>query len=183
MVNPPGNATAKVFLDTEFLDTGREITMIKIGLVAETGQEYYAVSADVDLRQLAAHTWLNERVGPHLPVKRNNAGWEWDPGHPEFTAVKPRPVIADEVVRYSNEIPNSELWAYHSPFDTIVLTQLYGPLSDLPSVVPGWIQDLMQEARRSGIATPEQAPPIHHALHDARHDLAIASAIDLISRR
>jgi 3' exoribonuclease, RNase T-like len=181
MVNPAATATTKVFLDTESLDTGREIHMISIGLAAETGPEYYAVSADVDLREVSDHAWLNEHVAPYLPVKRNGTSWEWDPAHPEFAAVKPRATIAAEVLSYFTQLTEPDLWAYFSPFDTIVLTQLYGPLSDLPEQVPCLTQDLMQEARRSRITTPEQPPPVHHAPHDARHDLIIASAIGLIS--
>lgn len=171
---------SKVFLDTEFLDTGRLIVPISIGLVAATGPEYYAVFADIDLRQISKHPWLNQHVAPHLPVRRTDTSWTWDRSHPEFTAVKPRPAIAREVADFFAVLTNPQIWAYFSPFDTIVLTQLYGPLSDLPPVIPGFTQDLMQEAYRSGTATPEQKPPVHHALHDARHDLAIAVTIGLI---
>jgi hypothetical protein len=72
MVNPTTSAATKVFLDTEFIDTGREITMISIGLAAETGPEYYAVSADVDLQQIAPHPWLNQHVAPHLGATGEN---------------------------------------------------------------------------------------------------------------
>jgi hypothetical protein len=41
-------------------------------------------------------------------------------------------------------------------------------------------RDLMQEADRTGTALPEQAPPVHHALHDARHNRRIAQAIGLV---
>jgi hypothetical protein len=38
----------------------------------------------------------------------------------------------------------------------------------------------MQEADRTGVTLAEQAPPVHRALHDARHKRIIAQAIGLI---
>jgi hypothetical protein len=60
-----------------------------------------------------------------------------------------------------------------------VLCQLYGPMSSLPPEIPAFTRDLMQEASRHEVPLPAQQPPVHHALHDARHDLLIASAIGL----
>ena len=55
------------------------------------------------------------------------------------------------------------------------------PMSALPAEIPAFVRDLMQESDRAGASLPEQAPPIHHALHDARHDRLIAKAVGLIS--
>jgi hypothetical protein len=49
-------------------------------------------------------------------------------------------------------------------------------MNALPAEIPMVTRDLMQEADRTGTGLPEQAPPVHHALHD-RH---IAQAIGLI---
>ena len=61
----------------------------------------------------------------------------------------------------------------------MALYQLSSPMSDLPAEIPMFVKDLMQESQRAP-ALPEQAPPVHHALHDARHDPLIAQAIGLI---
>jgi hypothetical protein len=53
-------------------------------------------------------------------------------------------------------------------------------MSALPAGIPMFTKDLTQEAGRAGTALPEQAPPVHHALHDGRHDRLIAQAIGLI---
>lgn len=174
------HATTKVFLDTEFIDTGRIIKPISIALVAETGAEYYAVFADADLRQLAGHAWLNANVAPQLPVRPIAGGWTWNPLHRESTAVKPRTTIAQEIVAFFTALTKPQLWAYFSPFDTIVLTQLYGPLNELPNAIPAFTHDLMQEAERTGIPTPRQKAGTHHALLDARHNLTVAQTIGLL---
>jgi uncharacterized protein YjfI (DUF2170 family) len=36
----------KYFYDTEFIDNGRIIDLISIGVVAEDGREYYAISTE-----------------------------------------------------------------------------------------------------------------------------------------
>ena len=40
-------------------------------------------------------------------------------------------------------------------------------------------RDLMQEADQTGVTLPEQARPVHHAMHGARHNCLIAQAIGL----
>ena len=38
----------RIFYDTEFLDDGKTIDLISIGMVAEDGRELYAVSSEFD---------------------------------------------------------------------------------------------------------------------------------------
>lgn len=167
-----------VFLDTEFLDDGHRIEPVSIALVSETA-EYYAVWADSDITAIIQHPWLRANVVPHLPLTVDGSHWQWDAGHPDFAHVKPRPRIAREVRAFFARLPDPETWAYFSPFDTVVLCQLFGPMSDLPPEVPGFTLDLMQETRRHEGPLPAQPPPVHHALHDARHDRLIATTIGL----
>jgi 3' exoribonuclease, RNase T-like len=170
----------RTFLDTEFLDDGRRIDPISIALVTETGAEYYAVFADCDLDSVLEHPWLRRNVVPHLPVLIGAASWQWDPRHPDFSHVRDRARIAADIRGFLAAQDEPEIWAYFPPFDTVVLCQLYGPMSDLPGEVPAFTSDLMQEARRAGTGIPAQPAPVHHALCDARHDLAIARAIGLV---
>lgn len=172
--------TTKVFLDTEFIDTGQLIIPLSIALVAPHQREYYAVFADAPLDQIASHPWLAQQVAPHLPIRETEQGWTWDLTHPESDAITSRISIAAAVTHFFAELRDPEIWCYFSPFDTIVLTQLYGPFSQLPPAIPAFPRDLMQEAHRRRRPIPTQQPPIHHALHDARHDLAIASSIGLV---
>ena len=69
-------------------------------------------------------------------------------------------------------------WTGESPQPTAHANR--GPMSALPAEMPMFTRDLMQEADRSGITLPEQDPPVHHALHDARHEHLIAQAIGLV---
>ncbi len=171
---------SKVFLDTEFVDDGRLTDPVSLGLVSETGAEYYAVFADRGVDRAVRDDWLRAHVIPHLPVALTGSGWAWDPGHADYPRVRPQARIAAEVRAFIGSQPGPELWAWYPPFDAVVLYQLYGPMSGLPAEIPMFVKDLMQESGRVAAALPQQAPPVHHALHDARHDRRIAQAIGLI---
>lgn len=173
---------SKVFLDTEFLDDGTTLEPVSLALVTETTAEYYAVFADCDLSRIMAHPWLRANVAPHLPLAGGPGGWHWDAGHRDYASVKPRARIAAEIQAFLAKLADPEIWAWYSPFDAVILCQLYGPMSDLPAGFPAFTRDLMQEADRVSAVLPKQDPPVHHALADARHDLRIAAAIGLIEK-
>src|SRR5690348_269177 len=106
----------------------------------------------------------------------DSSGWAWDAGHADYPRVRPRARIAAEVRAFPGGQPEAEVWACYSPYDAVVLCQLYGPREALPAEIPMFTRYLMQEAGRTGITLPEQAPPVPHALHDAQHNRLIAQA-------
>ena len=55
----------RYFYDTEFIEDGRTIELISIGVVAEDGREYYAVSTEFDPER--AGSWVRANVLPKLP--------------------------------------------------------------------------------------------------------------------
>lgn len=55
----------KYFLDTEFIEDGRTIDLISIGIVCEDGRKYYAINKDCDFSK--ASQWVKENVLVHLP--------------------------------------------------------------------------------------------------------------------
>lgn len=171
----------RIFYDTEFIDDGRTIDLISIGLVAEDGRELYLISRDFDLRALQRHQWLMDNVAPSLPLKAWEDGGPWDREHPDFRYVTPRAFIAAEVASFIQSTPDPQLWAYYAAYDHVALAQLFGPMSNLPSGVPMQTDDLVTEAKRLGL-TPADLPPqpngLHNALADARHNLVRAQFMD-----
>lgn len=173
----------RIFYDTEFLEDGRTIELISIGMVAEDGREYYAVSRDLPVKRIARHDWLRRNVVPGLPRlhgdarlhagRRNPLALDWH--HPDF---KRRAVIADEVREFIQATPDVELWAYYGASDFVALYQLWGRLIDLPEGVPMYTHDLKQEVDRVGNPPmPKQAEGLHNALADARHVKVMAESI------
>ena len=167
----------RIWYDTEFLEDGRTIELISIGLVREDGAEYYAVSKDAAKRPLRRrirkHEWLMANVVPSLPKWSGDANlyaprrWLFNYSHP---AVKPRHVIAREVRGFILGVPNPSLWAWYGAYDHVVLCQLWGQMIDLPKGVPMWTNDLKQEAERLGNPDLPSLPGVteHNALSDAR---------------
>ncbi|MBB1252898.1 3'-5' exoribonuclease [Streptomyces sp. OF3] len=176
----------RYWYDTEFLEDGRTIDLISIGIVAEDGREYYAVASDAPWKRIRTHEWLMKHVVPSLPQIRGDRrmhlpardlGVDFD--HP---AVKPRTLIAEEVRRFIQ--PDPQLWAWYGAYDHVALAQLWGPMIHLPSGIPMWTNDLRQECERLGNPPlPEQPDGVHNALADARHNRVRHEALEAIARR
>jgi 3' exoribonuclease, RNase T-like len=62
----------KYFFDTEFIELAEEktIDLISIGIVAEDGRTYYAISEEFDAS--AASNWVKENVLIKLPPHYNS---------------------------------------------------------------------------------------------------------------
>jgi len=157
----------RYFYDTEFLEDGRTIDLISIGIVAEDGREYYAVNSDMPQHRVKDHSWLMANVWPTLPTYVDgDTTWI----NPEDAGVKPREVIARDVASFLRATSHTELWAWYGAYDHVVLCQLWGTMMQLPAGIPMWTNDLRQEVARLGDPKlPDQASCEHNALEDARH--------------
>lgn len=151
----------RFWFDTEFIEDGRTIDLISIGIVAEDGREFYAESNECDLSR--ASPWVKENVIPHLIH-----GYE---GRVHMS----RKAIANAVARFVGEYPvtvgptKPEFWAYYADYDWVALCQLFGTMMDLPKGWPMYCRDLKQLCDMLGNPKlPEQGKGEHHALADAR---------------
>ncbi|MEH0586220.1 3'-5' exoribonuclease [Streptomyces sp. B21-106] len=179
----------RIFYDTEFLEDGRHIDLISIGIVAEDGREYYAVNRDMPVRKIRKHKWLMENVVPSLPKghgdRRNHVprSWLFDYADP---VVKRRARIADDVMDFIRASGDDvQLWADYGAYDHVALCQLWGRMIDLPEGVPMFTNDIQQERARLGLnwdELPQQESGEHNALADARHNLVRAQYLDQLSR-
>ncbi|WP_280413162.1 3'-5' exoribonuclease domain-containing protein [Nocardia asiatica] len=168
--------------DTEFLEDGKTIELISIGIVCEDdGREYYAVNADMPVRRIRKHQWLMNNVVPGLPKPAGDWNnhmprrWLFDYHNP---VVKKRSRIATEVRDFLLAADKPRLWANYLAYDHVLLAQLWGPMSRLPSGIPMWTHELQQEIERvPGFQAPVQASGHHNALEDARHNVAVLRAL------
>lgn len=160
----------RYFFDTEFIEDGKTIDLISIGIVAEDGREYYAISADFDLSN--ANGWVKENVLKQLPrlsyslsVEESRTGLTLDDKLPH--PYKKRSKIRDEVLSFIGQ-DSPEIWAYYAAYDWVVLCQLFGTMMDLPKGWPMFCLDVKQLCHSLGNpALPEQTSTEHHALNDA----------------
>lgn len=176
----------KYFYDCEFLEDGRTIELLSIGIVAEDGREFYAVRRDAPWRTVRKHQWLMEHVVPTLSPPRGDRQfhmpkrWLVDYANPE---VLPKSSIAGLVRDFLlAEDGEPELWAWYAAYDHVCLMQLWGPMIVKPANIPMYTRDLKQECDRQGSPElPEQPAGEHNALDDARHNVERARALGVLS--
>lgn len=173
----------RIYYDTEFIEDGQVIDLVSIGMVAEDGREFYAVSSEFDQRKLLKDPWLRENVWPSLPTTEPKQYRDGLPPHGQLDldhpAVRSRAQIAQAVAEIIRATPGVELWAWYGGHDHVALCQLWGRMVDLPAGVPKFTNDLRQEVARLGNPPlPEQAEGRHHALADARHLKTMAESLE-----
>lgn len=144
----------RIFFDTEFLEDGKTIELISIGLVRQDGEQLYLENSEFDRSTMTP--WLKEHVWPHLHGV-----------DAECSATKR--TIGGAVQAFVGERP--EFWAYFADYDWVVLCQLYGRMIDLPKGWPMYCRDLKQlmDIRRFQLAESDKQAPLaqHNALNDA----------------
>ncbi|PTR32177.1 uncharacterized protein DUF5051 [Rhodococcus sp. OK519] len=156
----------RYFYDCEFIEDGRTIELVSIGVVCEDGREFYAVSTEFDPER--AGKWVRRNVLPKLP----------SPSSPLW---KSRTKIRDDLMKFLVPRPGiePELWAWVAAYDHVVLCQLWGAMTELPSNMPRYTRELRQHWEEHG---SPPLPPVpddaHDALTDARHNLAKFEAIE-----
>lgn len=161
----------RFFYDAEFLEDGRTIELISLGIFTEHGDYYYAVNAHMPWHRVLEHDWLRENVVPSLPTLVGGDTVGLDFGH---VHMRTRRQIAADVESFiiengDDHRDGNELWAYYGAYDHVALCQLWGPMINLPRCVPMFTYDLMQLWHLAGKPDkPDQGPEDeHHALHDA----------------
>jgi hypothetical protein len=180
----------RYWYDCEFIEDGRTIDLISIGMIAEDGRELYLVderladtlATDGLYDRVRRHPWLMQHVVPHLPLKcvSSDSGYAipggqslpWFRIDTDSNVVVPRRYIRnavrDFIAAAGPDRGAHELWAYYGAYDHVALCQLWGRMIDLPGCVPMWTHELMQlpdvEAATAAVAQQQE----HHALADAR---------------
>lgn len=149
----------RYFYDTEFIEDGKTIDLVSIGVVAQDGREYYAVSTEFDASK--AGPWVRANVLNQLP----------SPSSPLW---KNRETIRKELLAFLTESGTGrpELWAWVGAYDHIALAQLWGDMTKLPQVIPRFTRELKQYWEMAGKPKlPRQTAGKHDALADAKHNL------------
>jgi hypothetical protein len=178
--------------DLEFLEDGRTIELISIGMVCDDGREYYAVNSDAPWEKIRENDWLIRNVLPSLPITGRTSLDSYlkapESSYPKpsltlvgadtkDTRVKPHWVIANEVREFIQAVrPDVQLWANYGAYDHVCLAQLWGRMIDLPEGVPMFTNDIQQERARLGFNwddLPKQDSGEHNALADARHNQTV----------
>lgn len=148
----------RYWIDTEFIEDGKTIDLLSIGIVAEDGRAYYA---ECDTDRSKASLWVQENVIPHLQS--------------ETHMLEPRAQMAEMIRQFCDPQVHGkpEFWGYYADYDWVVLCQLFGTMMDLPKGWPMYCRDIKQLCdERGNPKLPSVGKDEHHALADARWNRA-----------
>lgn len=187
------------FHDWEFYEDGERVIPMAVGIVAADGREFYRVCADwlsnaAALAGIRRHRFLMTEVVPHLPELARQVVYGERAISDGWLATNPLILprwrlqleLADFIGSYGAKRSMHELWAYYGAYDHLALSQTFGTMMQLPESVPMFTRELMQleadvNARRQHYGLDPVDRPAkedeHHALADARWDLAFYKAL------
>ena len=145
------------FVDTEFINANGSIDPVSIGIVCETGKEFYAEFEGFD--EGRATPWVRENVLARLTENQRF----------------PRSQIRDQIYGFiaacNEDGKPPEFWGDYCAFDFVILSQIFGTFDEWPGSWPFFMYDLQQLQAWTGIgpAVAHRRDEIeHYALHDAR---------------
>ncbi|HEU4348987.1 MAG TPA: polyadenylate-specific 3'-exoribonuclease AS [Actinoplanes sp.] len=152
----------RYFYDCEFIEDGRTVDLVSIGVADEHGREFYAVSTQFD--DTRAVPWVRRNVLDKLPS-------------PADPAWRSRERIRDDLYEFliapvRGRDEQIELWAWYAAYDHVALAQLWGAMPALPREIPRFTKDLRQLWDDKGRPPLPNTHGRHDALVDARHNLA-----------
>ena len=159
----------KYFFDCEFIEDGKTIDLISIGIVADDGREYYAISTQFNARK--ASDWVMDNVIKQLPIRYPN---QYDSPNikQQSLAWKSRNQIRQDILNFCDKAKygTPEFWAYYADYDHVVLCQLFGKMIDLPKGWPMYTKDVKQLCDSLGNPRLLKQDPSseHNALSDAK---------------
>ena len=168
----------KYWYDTEFIDDGKTIDLLSIGMLAEDGRELYFENGLADTDK--ANDWVKANVIPFLHACLTNGGDCQD----HCPALSPDQ-IRNELIAFCDpgRYGKPEFWGYYSAYDHIALCQLFGPMINLPKGWPMYTRDIKQWCDQLGNPKlPEQGKNEHHALADARWNRIAWNFLNTYSR-
>lgn len=126
----------KIFFDTEFTGLHQKTTLISIGLVAETGESFYAELTDYDESQI--DEWLQKNVIGNLqlskPLIHGHSAIMYEGGTPkEYCGdlKKLRPVLE----HWLSQFEKVEMWSDCLSYDWVLFCQIFEHAFKVPKNV------------------------------------------------
>jgi hypothetical protein len=169
----------KYFIDTEFIEDGKTIELISIGIVSENDEAYYAINQDCHFER--ASGWVMENVlNPHIGcilLDGSDGFRKFEFKEDVKKYIKTKEQIAADISSLVLPDSDPEFWANYASYDWVVFCQLFGLMIDLPKGYPMFCHDIQQEIERISrnfgldVDLPFQNEhQKHHALYDAYWD-------------
>lgn len=172
------------------------IILLSIGLVDDTGREYYAVNTEADCSE--ASQWVKENVLQKMPEYHKAYGdlrgykFGKDYVHPEIGTKPQEKKTIQDIKRdlthwtgQNNNVPEEcEFWGYYADYDWVVFCWIFGSMMNLPKGYPMYCKDLKQIMDTYPILTKEWKEKTcpdpegeHNALVDAKWNRILHKSI------
>jgi hypothetical protein len=161
----------RYFFDTEFIEDGKTIDLISIGIVAEDGREFYGINWECDFDR--ANGWVRQNVLPFLPFRPTAEISDLDTSH-WYTRSQLKKAIALFMgcdlspYKLAENSPTPEIWAYYADYDWVAFCQIFGQMINLPTGLPMYCRDLKQWCDDLGNPSLPKQEQEHHALANAQ---------------
>ncbi len=156
----------RYFVDTEFIEDGKTIDLLSIGIVAEDARQLYFEVIDAPFKK--ANEWVRATVLPQLKHVNHGSHVSWDdfPSCPGINKAAIGPLVKAfcEPERYGKP----EFWGYYAAYDWVAVCQLFGRMVDLPNGWPMYCRDIKQWCDDLGNPKLPGQTGEHHALVDAQ---------------
>ena len=153
----------KYFLDTKFIENGRTLDLISIGIVSEDDRRLYLQNEECDFR--AATDWVWRNIYPRLE---------------HFHMAGCTSCGSESGICKIGIHGPPEFWGYCPAYDWVAFCQLFGTMFQLPNEFPPYCRDVRQWADQLGIdKIPLPSIGRDHALFAAK---GVKSAYEFLSK-
>ncbi len=123
----------KLFFDEEFTGLHQNTTLISIGLVADSGQTFYAEFTDYDKSQI--DDWLQKNVIDNLQmtdkITASNDSWEcWT--DKDIRCIGKSSFVKNRLEKWLSQFEHIEMWSDCLSYDWVLFCQIWGHAFNIP---------------------------------------------------
>ncbi len=125
------NNMTKIYFDTEFTGLHQKTTLISIGLIAESGETFYAEFNDYDFDQV--DEWLKKNVISNLLY---NGIFQQLEGTKKCVSYKSTTEnIKEKLTEWLSQFKEVEMWSDCLSYDWVLFSQIWGHAFNIPKNV------------------------------------------------
>jgi len=121
----------KVFFDTEFTGLHQKTTLISIGLVADSGETFYAEFNDFDNDQV--DEWLRENVIANLQFNGIYQIREGDKKNVRYKSHAQN--VKELLIEWLSQFNEVEIWSDCLSYDWVLFNEIFGHAFNIPKNV------------------------------------------------
>jgi len=165
----------KVFFDMEFTGLHQKTTLISIGLISDSGEQFYGELNDFDKTQI--DDWLQENVIDNLEMQNSRAGItrKWESGKTVYFGNSEG--LEKALISWFSKFKEVEIWSDCLAYDWVLFSEIFGHAFNIPKniyYIPFDICTLFKikgidpDVNREEFAKMTENSQKHNALWDAK---------------